>query len=419
MNGSPILLQPGRPMHRSAMEPLLVDPTGRAREGLDDLALRLEREAASLADSLAPPTLEAVADFLRIANSYYSNRIEGHDTRPGSIERAMRGEFAADPALRALQREAWAHTEVERSAEAYFAAPDAPEPLSEAGLVWLHRNFYDRVPEELRYVEDPATGRREPVVPGGLRSFDVTVGRHFPPPPGDIATFLAHVAESYDPARLHGLERTIAVATSHHRILWIHPFGDGNGRVARLATMLYARRIGLGAVGLWSVSRGLSRARERYMSALEEAGVERRHDADGRGARSAEALARFAHFFLEVCIDQVAFMRSALRVGGLGDRLAAYARLRAEGLIEGPADARFRPESGAILRAVLLRGWLPRGEALRATGLPERTARVLLASLVAEGLLVSETPKGPVRLAFPSRVAPYCFPGLYPEGVAS
>ena len=401
------------------MEPLLVDLAGRAREELDDLALRLEREAASLADCLAPPTREAVADFLRIANSYYSNRIEGHDTRPGSIERAMRGEYASDPDARALQREAWAHVEVERRAEKHFASPDAPEPLSEAGLVWLHRNFYDRVPEELRYVEDPTTGRREVVVPGKLRSFDVTVGRHVPPPPGDISTFLARLTDTYRPATLHGLERTIAMAAIHHRVLWIHPFGDGNGRVVRLATLLFARRIGLGAVGLWSMSRGLARARERYMAALEDADAVRRHDADGRGARSAEALARFARFFLEVCVDQVTFMRSALRAEELGDRLAAYVRLRTEGVLGGVGDVRLRREAADILRATLLRGWLPRGEAVRATGLPERTGRVVLGALLAEGLLVSETPKGPVRLAFPSRVAPYCFPGLYPEGVAS
>lgn len=226
-----------------------------------------------------------------------------------------------------------------------------------------------------------------------------------------------HQPLAYSPDRLHGLERTFAVATSHYRILWIHPFGDGNGRVARLATALFARRIGLGAVGLWSVSRGLARSRDRYMAALEDADVPCRHDADGCGVRSAEALARFVRFFLEVCLDQVAFMRSALRPERLGDRLGAYARLRAEGVIEGPGGAQLRPEAGAILRAVLLRGELPRGEALGATGLPERTARVVLAALLAEGLLVSGTPKGPVRLAFPSRVAPYCFPGLYPEGV--
>ena len=405
-------------MHPSAMEPLLVDSIGHSREGLDDLALELEREAASLTECLAPPTREAVIDLLRIANSYYSNRIEGNDTRPGSIERALHGEFAADSAARALQREAWAHVEVERLAEAYFASPGAPEPLSAAGLAWLHRNFYERVSPELRYVEDPRTGRREVVVPGELRSFDVTVGRHVPPPPSDIPAFLARVAEAYSPDRLHGLERSIAVATSHHRILWMHPFGDGNGRVARLAAALFARRVGLGAVGLWSVSRGLARSRDRYMAALEDADAPRRHDADGRGARSAEALARFVRFFLEVCLDQVAFMRSALQPERLGDRLLAYARLRAEGVIDGPGGAPLRREAGAILRAVLLRGELPRGEALGATGLPERTARVILAALLAEGLLVSSTPKGPVRLAFPSRVAPYCFPGLYPEGAA-
>jgi len=404
-------------MHTFAAEPLLVDSSGRARERLDDLALELEREAAALSDGLPPATRAAVTELLRVANSYYSNRIEGNDTRPGAIERAMRGKYAEDSAVRALQRQALAHVEVERLAETYFETPDAPEPTSPAALSWLHKEFYDRVPEELRYVEDPATGRRELVVPGTFRSFDVTVGHHAPPSPHDIAAFLAHAAETYRPERLHGLDRALAVAASHHRLLWVHPFGDGNGRVVRLATQLFARRIGLGGIGLWTVSRGLARSRDHYMAALADADRPRRYDADGRGALSAEALARFVRFFLEICLDQVKFMRTALDAERLGDRLTAFARLRAVGTVEGPSGRPLREEAGEMLRAVLLRGTLARGEVLRASGLAERTARGALAQLIEDGLLVSDTPKGPVRLAFPSYTAPYCFPGLYPEGV--
>ena len=42
----------------------------------------------------------------------------------------------------------------------------------------------------------------------------------------------------------------LAAACAHHRLLWIHPFTDGNGRVARLmsnAMLLQA----LDAGGLW------------------------------------------------------------------------------------------------------------------------------------------------------------------------
>jgi hypothetical protein len=103
--------QKSSPVRPSAMEPLLPDERGRSREGLDDLALTLEREGAALASTLPDGTRTSVVELLRIANAYYSNRIEGHDTRPGAIERALRNDLSEDATLRALQREARAHVE--------------------------------------------------------------------------------------------------------------------------------------------------------------------------------------------------------------------------------------------------------------------------------------------------------------------
>jgi Fic family protein len=395
----------------------MVDATGRAREKLGDLALALEREAAALATALPAPTRDAVIDLLRIANCYYSNRIEGHDTRPGAIERAMRGEYAEDSRARILQREAAAHVEVEKLAEAYFGESDSPEPLSSEGLRWLHREFYNRVPAELRFVSDPITHRRERVEPGEFRSYPVTVGHHMPPEPAEIERFVAHASDRYRVDRLSGLDKVLAVAASHHRMLWIHPFGDGNGRVIRLATQFFARRIGLGGTGLWSASRGLARRRDEYVAALADADTERRHDSDGRGSLSAEALARFTRFYLETCLDQVTFMGESLDLERLAERLTSFAHMRANGMLNGPSGMPLRTEAADILRAVLLRGRLRRGDAVDASGLAERTGRDALTQLISDGLLVSDTPKGPVTVAFPSYAVPYVFPRLYPEGI--
>lgn len=49
------------------------------------------------------------------------------------------------------------------------------------------------------------------------------------------------------------------------------------------------------------------------------------------------------------------------------------------------------------------------------TGLKERTARDLLASLVEDGILGSDTPKGPVSLRFPMKAVEVLFPRLFPE----
>ena len=70
--------------------------------------------------------------------------------------------------------------------------------------------------------------------------------------------------------------------------------------------------------------------------------------------------------------------------------------------------------AGRMLREVLLRGEAPRGAVIEASGLKERTGRNLLAQLVAEGLLVSDTPKGEVRMGFPIHAAGWFFPELYP-----
>ncbi len=43
-------------------------------------------------------------------NCYYSNLIEGHDTHPVDIERALRHDYSDDPRTRNLQLEAAAHS---------------------------------------------------------------------------------------------------------------------------------------------------------------------------------------------------------------------------------------------------------------------------------------------------------------------
>ena len=57
---------------------------------------------------------EPLADFVRSMNCYYSNLIEGHNTHPVDIERAINGDLSKDHEKRDLQLEAKAHVEVQR-----------------------------------------------------------------------------------------------------------------------------------------------------------------------------------------------------------------------------------------------------------------------------------------------------------------
>jgi len=206
------------------------------------------------------------------------------------------------------------------------------------------------------------------------------------------------------------VQKVVATAASHHRLAWIHPFLDGNGRVTRLFTHAYLVKARIDGHGMWTVSRGLARNRDAYLAALAGADEHRRGDLDGRGNLSNRGLLDFCTFFLQAALDQIGFMADMLDLDGMQRRMAGYVERRVS-LGELQAEAVY------LLREAFLRGEVPRGEAARITGRPERTARRILKDLLDKRLLAADTAKGPVRLAFPAKVAGYYFPRLYPEGV--
>ena len=83
----------------SQIEPLLPDKKGTDLEGL---AVEVIRKSASLSASLHPITRKAVVELVRSMNSYYSNQIEGHNTHPVDIERALAEDYSHEPSNRAM-----------------------------------------------------------------------------------------------------------------------------------------------------------------------------------------------------------------------------------------------------------------------------------------------------------------------------
>ena len=390
----------------SQMEPLLPSATD---SGLVDLAVEVIRRSAALSTALHPLTRRAVVELVRSMNSYYSNLIEGHNTHPVDIERALEKDYFHDPAMRAMQMESAAHIEVQRLIENRLWENPAADICEQSFLCWIHREFYARLPEEFCHVQTP-NGTPIQVIPGELRKDDVTVGRHMAPASEALPHFLTRFQSGYSPLRLNAINKVVAAAASHHRLAWIHPFLDGNGRVARLFTHAYLLKAQIDGHGLWAVSRGFSRNRHAYLTALAGADEPRRGNLDGRGNLSNRGLVDFCTFFLQTALDQIDFMSGLLDLDGLQKRIVGY--------VERQVSLReLSPEASCLLRDVLLRGEIPRGEAARITGRPERTARRILKGLLDKKLLSADTEKGPVRLSFPARVSGYYFPRLYPEGV--
>jgi hypothetical protein len=257
-------------------------------------------------------------------------------------------------------------------------------------------------------VEDPETKERIKIAPGELRRRDVKVGNHVAVSPGALPRFLGRFEEVY--GHLNRTDSILGAATAHHRLFWIHPFVDGNGRVARLMShAMLLETLDTGAV--WSVARGLARNVDAYKQYLAACDVIRRNDLDGRGHLSEEALAELTNFFLRVCIDQVTSMESLVQPDRLRTRILLWAE-------EEIRLGHLPPKSGSILEAVLYRGELPRAAAAGVVGTGERQARRVVSALIEKGVLVSDSARAPLRLVFPAALASRWMPGLFPEKVA-
>lgn len=383
------------------MEPLLIGSDSRHRPALTDLAVELAQRSAGFRRSLPDSLLNSLAELVRSMNCYYSNLIEGHDTHPIDIELALRGDYSKDTKKRDLQLEAKAHIAVQRWIDA--GGLNGPATTINS-ITSIHRRFCEQLPEDLLWAENPETTEKLKVIAGELRQRDVKVGRHIPISAPAVPRFMKRYEEVY--SRLGKTETIIAAAAAHHRLAWIHPFLDGNGRVARLvshATLLDVLDTG----SVWSIARGLARNVGEYKKHLAACDLQRRNDLDGRGNLSEENLAEFTKFFLTVCLDQVKFMEELMQPSHLRTRILTWAD-------EEVRLNKLPPKANNILEALLYRGELPRGEAASIVSTGERQARRVVSALIDQGVVVSESTRAPLRLAFPAALASRWMPGLFP-----
>lgn len=384
------------------MEPMRITEECDARPALTDLVLDLTKRSSSFRASLPKGLAIPLCEFVRSMNCYYSNRIEGRNTHPVEIERALNNDFSKNPEKRNLQLEAKAHIEVQRWID--DGGLDGKE-MSADGIREIHRRFTNLLPEELRWVIDPETKERKPVVPGEWRDHDVIVGEHLPISPARIPRFMRRFEDRY--AGLGQFDALLAAGPAHHRLVYIHPFADGNGRVTRLMSYATLRRT-LDTAGLWSIARGLARKKDEYIAHLIACDMIRQGSRDGRGQLSEAALSSFTKFFLEVCIDQVDFMEKLMKPDAFRDRIMQWAE-------EQVRFGSIPPRGTRVLDAILFKGTLPRAEVAAVLGQSERTANNVTQSLVKHGIITAAGARAPWQIAFPANLAPRLMPDLFPR----
>jgi Fic family protein len=385
------------------MEPLLPD----ADPKLAELSCRIFTEAGALCSSLpGVATRHAVAGLIREMNSYYSNLIEGHKTLPRDIERALAGNTPTDEEKSKNQHLTVAHILTESRMEQRLHDEPDLNIHSEEFLCWLHRSFYENFPEELRYGLTQS-GKKYGIEPGKLRTFNVDVGGHIPPDHNRLHGYLERFACVYGDKNILATNSLVAAAAAHHRLTWIHPFGDGNGRVARMYSHASLIRRRVDGLGLWTLSRGLARFRDRYYAQLAAADRPRHDDYDGRGNLSAMALANFCVFFLETALDQIRFMGKLLELPELLIRIDNYVHREAVHI------TKHKEQLCRLLRAVAAEGEIRRSRVPEIVGLKPSAARQVTGLALKEGLLRSASVKGSLLIAFPAKALDSYFPRLF------
>ena len=386
--------------HPAHFEPLL--PGGELLGCLAQRAKPAIEASLRLQGALTADTRAELRELVRAMNSYYSNRIEGQSTHPLNIERALRQDFSERPDIAKRQRIALAHIAAEKELQALGLSE--AQALTSETLRKAHEFLYKRLSEADRKTEDGLE-----VSPGRWREVSVAVYRHEPPPASAVPQFLARADDIY--GRPQGLEALLVTAAcAHHRLAWVHPFLDGNGRAGRLQLHAALHRL---SDGLWSVTRGLAQSRERYYLRLSEADMVRQGDLDGRGNLSQRMLVQWCEFFIDVCRDQVESMTSLLQPETLKRRLSALVHVRA-------AERKgYRKELILPLLHVLAVGPVSRADFTQMTGLGETTARKSVSQLLKDGMLKSDSHKGEVRIGIPLDSLNILFPDLYPEAAAA
>lgn len=403
------------------LEPIRVSRASPRWPELADLAAQVLAASKSLGAGLPREVLEALKVPCVLANTYASNRIEGHDTTPAEVQRAAERGFRIDSVpdkkRRELMAEAKGHIATQHyiekllyhmPKEANMYSVLAPQMLSQ-----LHKIFFkNQRALDIRWHTDGGQPRHYSALPGKFRGWgmDVRVGPLHEPPLGvSVDEILVDLCTRYAEGTHGILDQILDIPAVHHRLLFLHPFPDGNGRIVRLLTHFQIQLAGIGSGGLWSISRGLALGltrggdgRGEYLREMSSADTPRRGDLDGRGNLSTSSLEDFVAWFLKIMLDQIAYMGDLYQLDELEVRLEKVA---AQAVPSSAAAA------GRILRGLLRSGRLTRAEAQSLGGLAERRTRTVLGELAQAGL--AEVERKEVLPLFGDYL-PELFPRLFP-----
>ena len=366
-------------------------------------------ESAKLTGNLNIHLINSIKENLRTINSYYSNKIESEGTHPIDIERAMKNDFSQDDKKKSMQQLSLVHIDVQKYLESTLDR--SSKPYSVEKILEIHKVFYSK--EEMKYALNIKNGDLEvEMIPGKLREGYVRVGQHVPPKSDELQSYFNQFETLYNQS-IHSSHtmKLIYALCSHHRLTYIHPFYDGNGRVSRLYLDYLLFHSDIQGYGLWNISRGLARNQNDYKKYLAKADEQYRGYSDGRGPLTLKGLETFLEFMLDIALDQVLFMSQYLKLDSMATKIKAFVELSQKNLLHNVKP--LPKESYKLLEYLLIHGEVTRGEAQEVLGVSAPKAISIVKELLEEDYLQTDSPRGKLRFKLNSKLSGYLIPDLF------
>lgn len=392
---------------------LPMDIKGGMDEELLSLAEKVCIKSASLSGSHNIFIINAIKDLLKKTNSYYSNKIESEGTHPLDIEKAMRKNFSSNEHEKKLQLLSLAHIDVQKYIEANALSREYTNIFTKEFILQLHYEFYTKEGME-SFLDITYEDKKLKMVPGTFRVDDVYVGKHITPKHTELESIFHLFENSYKAIYAPSTQaiKLLYALSVHHRLVWIHPFLDGNGRISRLFLDAAFLNIKLDGYGLWNISRGLARNSAEYKKYLSLADMPMQGATDGKGPLSLRGLTYYLKYMLDIALDQIEFMNKNLRLSSLGHKIDKYVLLSQQGLLSSKPLPKY---SSLLFKELLISGEIPRGSVKDIINKSDRTATTLIKTLVQMNYLESDTPKSALRLKLNAEFASYLMPDLIPS----
>lgn len=233
---------------------------------------------------LLPETAKAMFNVYLAKGALATTAIEGNTLTEKEVERRIKGDLQLPPSKEYLGQE------IDNVLEAYnliaqrMLAEKCSDKLSKELLCDYNKLVLKKLPLE------------EGVVPGVLRNYPVHVGRYSAVPYQDCdfltEKYITWINEELTlPENDRLIVGILKAIIAHLYFVWIHPFGDGNGRTARLVEFQILLCAGVPAIAAHLLSNHYNQTRTEYYRHLDLA------------SKSPDGVAQFVQYALQGFVD--------------------------------------------------------------------------------------------------------------------